>query len=93
MTFTLYSAGLCLLELRDPGNLKNKTKISCFSFIGTREMRSHVEGNVTLTYKVTCESCSVCLCEVEFQDPINLKNKQKMDVLASLESKKVKGPF
>ena len=48
---------------------------------------------MALTYKVTCESCSVCSCEVEFIDPINLKNKGKIVVLASLESEKQKVIF
>ena len=61
----------------------NKHKPS--SFLGTWEMRSHVQGHVTLKYKVTREVYIVGLCLFESRDPTNLRIKTKIIVLASLE--------
>ena len=49
---------------------------------------------MTLPYKVTCESCSVCSRVVGFIGPINLENKRKIVVPALLHGiRETKGNF
>ena len=56
-------------------------------------MRSHVQGHVTLTCEVTCESFSICLGALEFKELKNMRNNQKIHVTASLGPEKQKVIF
>ena len=53
--------------------------------IRTRDTKGHAHGHVTLTYKVTHDSCCVELYIFDISDPKNLQNKKKIISLASLE--------
>ena len=50
----------------------------------SRDRRTHSQGHVTLTYKVTLDSYSVDLYLFDIRDPENLRNKKMIIVLASL---------
>ena len=84
VTLDSYSVNLYLFDIRDPKNLRNKKKDHHSSVTSTRVRKSHAQGHVTLTYKVTLDSYSVNLYLFDIRDPKNLRNKKKIIALVSL---------
>ena len=70
------SIGLCCIEFHDPKNLGNQKKVHRSSSSTTRDRKGHIQGHVTLTYKVTRQGYSIGLCCIEFPDPKNQGNKK-----------------
>ena len=85
VTLDSYSVDLYLFDIRDPKNLRYKKKDLCFSVTRTRVRKSHAQGHVTMTYKVTLDIYSVDLYLFDIRDPKNLRNIKKIFALASLE--------
>ena len=58
---------------------KNITRIkdNWSSFSGTSDKNGHVQGHVTLTYKVKLDSYSVEFNFFDIRDPKNLQNKKR----------------
>ena len=84
VTLDSYRVDLYSFDIRDPKNLRNKKKDNCSSVTSTRFRKSHAQGHVTLTYKVTLDSYSVDLYLFDIRDPKSLRNKKKIIALASL---------
>ena len=80
------SIGLCSFEFLDPENCENKKKIQRSSLYTSRDREGHVQGHVTLTYKVTRQGYCIGLCFFEFLDPKNPKNKKKIIALACIQA-------
>ena len=65
--------------------LAKQRKDHSSSVIRTRDKKGHVQGHVTLTYKVTLDSYSVEIYLFDIRDHKNLQNTKKIIALASLE--------
>ena len=85
VTLDSYSFELYIFDIRDPKNLQNKKKIIALAALEPELRKSHVQGHVTLTYKVTLDSYSFELYIFDIRDPKNLQNKKKIIALAALE--------
>ena len=75
---------LYIFDIPDPKNLQNEKKIIAFASL-EQEIRTkgHAHGHVTLTYKVTRNSCCLELYIFYISDPKNLQNKKKIITLDS----------
>ena len=85
VTLDSYSVELYIFDILDPKNLQNKKKDHRSSVTRTRDRKGHVQGHVTLTYKVTLDSYSVEIYLFDIRDHKNLQNTKKIIAPASLE--------
>ena len=85
VTLDSCSVDLYLFDIRNPKNLRIKKKDHRSSVTRSRDKKSHAQGHVTSTYKVTLDSYSVELYLFDIRDPKNLQNKERIIALASLE--------
>ena len=81
VTLDSYSVELYFFEIPDPKNLQIKKKDHRSCVIRTRDTKGHAHGHVTLTYKVTRDSCCVELYIFDIPDPKNLQNKKRSSLL------------
>ena len=66
-----------LFDIRDPEILQNKKKDHRSSVTRTRDKKGHVQGYVTLTYKVRLDSYSTELYIFDIRDTKTCKTKKK----------------
>ena len=72
---------LYISDIPDPKNLQNQKKDHHPCIIRTRNTKGHAHGHVTLTYKVTLDSCCVELYIFDIPDLKNLQNKKRSSLL------------
>ena len=86
VTLDSYSVELYLFDICDPKNMQNKKKDHRSSVTRNRDKKGHVQGHVTLTYKVTVKGYSAVVCFFKIHEPKNLQNKKKFIAPAFLHS-------
>ena len=91
VTLDSYSVELYSLDILDLKNLQNKKKIIALSVTRTSDKKGHVQGHVTLTYKVTLDRYSVESYLFDIRDPKNLQTKKKIIALSVTRTRDKKG--
>ena len=81
VTLDRYSVDLYLFDIHDSKNLRNKKTIIALASLEQEIRKVALMVTVTLTYKVTRDSCCVELYIFDISDPNNLQNKKRSSLL------------